>query len=147
MKEIVLKIKATEKANKDAAAAEKAVEKARLAAEKARKVVKAKVVAKTTKKTKKHIGGGNAELIERLKADNLQKFQNADNGIKSDDIEMFRTNINKIILNIVILKGYNVYSDTDARYIQSIKVKVINCVTENEAIEIMGLISDIILDE
>ena len=134
MKEIVLKIKATEKAKKDAL---KAKEKA----------AKAKVVAKPTKKTKKHVGGGNAELIERLKADNLQKFQNADNGIKSDDIEMFRTNIKGIISNIVVLKVNNIYRDIDTRYIQSIKDEVIKCKTYDEAIEIMRLISDIILEE
>jgi hypothetical protein len=137
MKEIVLKIKATEKAKKDALKAK----------EKAVKTAKAKVVAKTTKKTKKHVGGGNAELIERLKADNLQKFQNADNGIKSDDIEMFRTNIKGIISNIVVLKVNNIYRDIDTRYIQSIKDEVIKCKTYDEAIEIMRLISDIILDE
>ena len=134
MKGIVMKIKATEKAKKDAL---KAKEKA----------AKAKVVAKTTKKTKKHVGGVNAELIKRLKAVNLQNFQNADNGIKSNDIEMFRKNINGIISNIIVLKINNVYRNIDAIYIQSIKDKVIKCKTYDEAIEIMRLISDIILDE
>ena len=133
MKEIVLKIKATEKAKKDAL---KAKEKA----------AKAKVVAKATKKTKKHVRGGNTELIERLKADNLQQFQNAHDEIMSENIESFRANINGIISNIIVLKGKNVYIDIDARYIQSIKNKVIECKTYDEAIEIMGLISDI-LDE
>jgi hypothetical protein len=137
MKEIVLKIKATEKAKKDALKAK----------EKAAKAAKAKVVAKTTNKTKKHVGGGNAELIDRLKADNLQQFQNAHDEIMLENIESFRANINGIISNIIVLKGKNVYIDIDARYIQSIKEKVIKCKTYDEEIEIMRLISDIILDE
>jgi hypothetical protein len=95
MKEIVLKIKATEKAKKDALKAK----------EKAAKAAKAKVVAKTTKKTKKHVGGDiSVEDKNRL----VKLYDDALANVETNtDISyvLFKSNIGAIITRLTIINN------------------------------------------
>jgi hypothetical protein len=92
MKEIVMKIKATEKAKKDAL---KAKEKA----------AKAKVVAKPTKKTKKHVGGDISD-VEKERLAKLYDDALADVETNTDrSYVSFKSNIGAIIARLTTINN------------------------------------------
>ena len=95
MKEIVLKIKAVEKAKKDALKAK----------EKAAKAAKAKVVAKTTKKTKKHVGGDiSDEDKEKLAKLYNDAFEYVETNTDRSYV-LFKSNIGAIITRLTTINN------------------------------------------
>lgn len=138
MKEIVMKIKATEKAKK---AALKAKEKA---------VAKPKAVkgSKTAKKPRaKKVGGkdGKTMTIEDYEEYILDNYQTANEEIKSGeyDSDLFIDSINNIIktLKLNVVKAHYNKDDSDIKHIENYLSNFQRTKTENDAIEILSVIT------
>jgi hypothetical protein len=165
MKEIVLKIKATEKAKKDALKAKEKVAKVAKAAKakKVEKVAKKPTVSipKSKEKIAKKRRGGyvdndteNNLIIDIIKQYNLAKkiIDNEGNFVKYQTITNFKIYINKIISNLKELKAEN---NTITNFITTI-INNLNKVVgydynsqenKNKVIEILAIIDSFIKKE